>query len=389
MTVPSKTISQFVADMTATWGQGIGFTPDLSPGDFLLALFEAFSGQLDFLQAQAFVILKLTRATTSTGADLDSWMADFAFLRLPATSATGPVQLSLTQTSSGTVFVQAATLVDGVYQGGVLVQTVGGGVVFQVIPDTAETAYDPLSNSYVLPAGGTAVTVTVQALVSGSSSNVSAGQITQLASQQSAISLVNNLVPISNGQDAESDANFRARFILYLSTLAKATRAAILAAAQSVQQGLQISLAENQDSVGNVQLGAFTVFVDDGTGSPSAALLASVFAAVDATRAFSVQAFVAAPNIFNATVVLSVRLAATATLGLVQPLVEAAVAGVAEALGAGETLFVSAINQAVLAVSGVVAVQSGTTINGVAGDLVPAPNVEVRVLLTGVSVGEY
>jgi uncharacterized phage protein gp47/JayE len=388
MTIPSKTWGQFVQDMTNAWGASLGIVPVLPPGDFLLAVFESFATQLDFLQAQAFLILTLTRAATSTGADLDTFFADFDFPRLPATFATGPVIFSRNLPASSPTPIGAATLVGGVYQGGTLVQTVGGANVFRVVPDTTQTTYDPISNNYVLPAGATSLQATVVALVAGSSSNIAPGAL-QLGSQLAGIDTVLNQVPIANGVDQESDAAYRARFILYLSTLAKATYSAIIAAAQGVQQGLQISAVENQTPQGTPQLGCFTVFVDNGTGSPGAALLAAVYAAVDVTRAFSIQPFVAAPSIVNATVVLGVRLAAGTTLAAVQALVGAAVAEVADELPAGATLFVSAVEQAALTVPGVLAVQPGTLVNGVAADLVPSPISEVRIALSNVQVGQY
>lgn len=388
MTVPSKTWSQFVQDMQSLWGSGIGVVPVLSPGDFLLALFEGVAGQLDFLQAQVFMVLALTRASTSTGADLDSWMADFSFLRLPSTLATGTVTLSKLQAATSPIFVPAATLVSGVYTGGTLVQTVGGGVVYQIIPDTAQGSYVAQSNSYVLPAGTLSIFATAQALVGGSAGNVAAGAILQLGSQSSVDAVVNTL-PISNGFDAESDGAFRARFILYLSTLAKATKAAILAAIQSVQQGIQVSLAENQDPFGKVQLGTFTAFISNATQAPSASLLAAAFAAADATRAFCIQPYVAAVANQLCTIVLAVRLAPGYTLAALQTTVAQAVVALADSLTAGQTLFISSVEQAALSVVGVMAVRSGTTINGQSVDFTSPSNTQVEVVIGGVSVSQY
>lgn len=390
MTIPQKGWSQFVQDMTASWGANAGVVPVLSPGDILLAIFEATSAQLDFIQAQVFLVLQLTRASTSTGADLDTWMADFDFTRLPATFATGPVVFGKFLAAAAPISIPAATLVGGVQTGGALVQTTGGGTVFQVVADSAQSAYNAVSNAYLLPAGATSVTVTVQAVTAGSASNVAAGGITQLGSQLAGIDTVTNLVPLQNGVDAESDAAFRARFVLYLSTLAKATKSAILAAAEGVQQGLQIAAVENVNPTGQTQLGAFTVFVDDGTGNPPASLLDAVFAAVDATRAFSVQPFVSAPIITSANIVVPIRPAANFTLGPLQPLVIAAIVDMVDQLATGATLTTSSIVVAALSVTGVASVQaSGVTINGSTADLVPSAVSEVRTNTTVVDVTQY
>lgn len=388
MTVPVKPWTQLVSDQIATWGAGVGVTPVLSEGDFLLAIFEAVAGQMDFLQAQNQIVLNLTRAATSTGDDLDSWMADFSFPRLAATFATGPVVLSKLQPSQSPILVSAAVLIGGVYVGGVLVQTQGGAIVYQVIPDTTEPTYDSNSNSYILPAGASSMTATVQAVVAGTLGNVAAGAISQLASQ-SPVDTVNNIVPLGNGFNAESDADYRSRFVLYLGTLAKATGAAILAAAKSVQQGVQVSLLENTTPQGTTQLGAFTAFISNGAAGVSSALLASIYSAVYATRAFTVTPYVTAAIPQNVTIALAVHIAAGFSIVTVQPLVQSAVITVVDSLAAGETLYVSEVMEAALSVSGVVAVQPSVMLNGVSADITPSPFIELQTTLSLVSVGQY
>lgn len=389
MTVPSKTFPQFVQDMITFWGGAIGKTPQLSAGSMLLSVFESTAAQLDFLQAEIQAVVALARAATSTGADLDTWMADFNFGRLPATFAVGPVVLQRNTPAAAPIGIPAAQIIGGTFVGGGLVQTIGGAVSYQLIPDTAETSYNATSNTYQFPIGASSITVTAQSVVSGSSANVSAGALSQIGSQMAGVDTVTNIVPIGNGVDAESDANFRARFILFLSTLAKATKSAILAAAGSVQQGLQIVAQENVLANGTPQNGSFTVFVDDGTGAPPQSLLTSVFAAVDAVRGFSIQPFVVGPNIQNATIVLAIRPAGNSSLAALQAPVAAAIAAVVEQLITNQTLFVSAVEAAALSVPGVLAVQSGTTINGITADLVPAPGFEVRTNTGIVAVGSY
>lgn len=389
MTIPSKSFPQFVQDMITFWGGAIGRTPQLSAGSMLLSVFESVTAQLDFLQAQAQAIVNLSRAATSEDGDLDTWMADFNFGRLPATFAVGPVVLQRNTPAAATIGVSAAQLIGGVFVGGGLVQTIGGAITFQLIPDTAQASYNQTSNIYQFPIGSSSITVTAQAVVSGSTSNVSAGAIAQIGSQMAGVDTVTNIVPINNGVDQESDPNFRARFILYISTLAKATKAAILAAAGGVQQGLQTAAQENVLANGSPQPGSFTVFVDDGTGSPPQSLLATVFAAVDAVRGFSIQPFVAPPNIVLATIVLAVRPGAGATLGALQAPVQAAIAAAVEALSTNDILFVQTVNDAAMSVAGVIAVQSGTTINGFAADLEPTAGFEVRTNTGIISVGSY
>ncbi|MFX7996843.1 baseplate J/gp47 family protein, partial [Acinetobacter baumannii] len=81
-----------------------------------------------------------------------------------------------------------------------------------------------------------------------------------------------------------SDTALRTRFIAYVASLSKATKNAVGYAITSLKQGLVYSLVENQTYAGATQYGYFYVVVDDGTGSPSSTLLATVANAIDAVR---------------------------------------------------------------------------------------------------------
>ncbi len=390
MTLPVKTLAQFTSDQVTAWANAIGLTPALTTGDALLALFEAVSAQLEFVQSQVQLVVALSRAQTSTGADLDSWMAQFGVTRLPATFAEGVVTFTKLSPATTAVLIPAATLTNGVYSGGVLVQTTGGAIQYQVIPDTTQPTYSPSQNAYVLAIGQTTLTASVQALVGGAAYNVSAGQLVQIASTLAGIDLVTNGSAINNGVDAESDAAFRARFPLYLASLAKATLAAILYAASSVQQGLSVTPLENTLPNGTTQQGAFTLIIDNGTGAPPSELLSLVYDAVYAVRAFTVQPNVIGPSVVNVPIGISIRLATGYTSGVVVPLVQSAIAAVVNGLADAATLYVSAVEQAALGVTGVLAVKPATTtINGVQADFVPTSFQTVRTSVGTVTVGLY
>jgi len=382
MTIPTKLISGFVSDMIATWSAQTGTSTSFSDGDPLLAFWQSVSAQLDFLQAQIQLVLALARAQTSTGADLDSWMAQFNFVRLPADFATGP--------ESFRKLVPAATAI--LVPVGAIVQTVGGAIQYEVVADTNNSAYNAAADGYVLAIGQTAITATVEALVGGSGSNLLANQLIQFGSSVPGIDQVTNPAPITNGLDAESDPSFRSRFILYLATLAKATKAAILAAAMSVQQGLLIALLENQQPDGTVLLGSFTVIADDGSGSPPASLLNAIFNAVDAVRAFSVQPFVVPPTSLQAVIALAVNLAPIPGIvpANVNTAVQNAIAAMTNQLPPGARLNGSAIITAALSVFGVVAVNpSSVTINGISADLIPSIQQEIRTSVIAITVDNY
>jgi uncharacterized phage protein gp47/JayE len=182
MTLPTQTEQQMISAMATTFGSQTGVPPVFQSGDVLLAIFQAAAVQLDFLQALVQQVVALTRAQTSTGSDLDAWMAQFGFVRLAATYAEGLETFSASAPAPTLVNIPASALTNGVYSGGALVQSLNSGIVYEVIPNTANSAYDKPSNSYIIQAGQTSVSVNVQAVNAGSASNVVAGALAVLAS---------------------------------------------------------------------------------------------------------------------------------------------------------------------------------------------------------------
>ena len=258
-----------------------------------------------------------------------------------------------------------------------------------MIADTTQSAWNAAANAYVLNAGQSSMTCTVQALVAGAASNVAAGALGQQGSSIPGIDMVTNAAAISNGINAQSDASFRAAFVAWLSTLAKATKAAILAAINAVQQGLLVTLIENETPAGISQQGCFSAICDDGSGNPPSSLLTAITTAVNATRAFGVQAYVAGPNVLTATISITVRIASGANATTVNAAVAAAIVAATNTGTTGQELYVSTCESAALSVANVVSVQPGTTINGSNADLTPNANQEIRTTLSNVSVGNY
>lgn len=381
MTIPSKTFAQLITDMTTQWANAVGVTPALEPGDMLLAIFEAAAGQVVFLQGQAQLINNVSRAQTSTGADLDSFYAQFSFTRLPATYNTGQVTFGKLSPSASQALVPAGTIV----------QTPGGATQYQAVADTTQPTWSASLNAYVMAPGQTSLTATVQALVAGTGPNVSAGALSQIASSVPGIDTVTNGAAINNAVNAESDTAFRARFVLYLAGLARATEGAILSAIAGVQQNLQVNLLENETPSGATQLGQFTAVIDDGSGSPPSSLIISIQNAVNAVRGFTILANVVACTKVVPTIALNVRVATGYTASTVEAAVQTAVVAAVNAVVLGTaSLFISTIEAAALAVPGVAAVQPGQTkIDGSNADLALTAFQAPRIAVGNVSCGTY
>ncbi len=326
---------------------------DLTVGSVLRAVLEAVGGVALWLQWLILLVLQRTRAATSVGNDLDTFVADFGLTRLPGTAATGAVTFSR-YTAGQQALVQP----------GVTVRTSDLLQTFVVVTDTTNSAWSPSLAGYVIPATALSVTVPVQAVTVGSGGNVQVGSISLPGSAIPGVDTVANSLPFTNGLDAESDAALRARFVNYITSRSRATPGAVAYAVQSVQQGLSYSIQENVDTTGATRLGNFVVVVDDGTGTPSASLLATVQVAVDAVRPISSTFAVIAPQDVLANVSLILTVLPTADRAVVVPLVQDAIVGLIDALGVGQPLLFGRLFAAVYGVSPYVADVEALTLNG-------------------------
>ncbi len=158
---------------------------DLTVGSTLRAVLEANASIGLWMQWLILQVLRTTRAATSNGADLDSWMADLTLTRLPAVAASGIVTFSrFTPDMSALIPV------------GALVRTADGTQTFAVSLDTAQSSWSAASNGYVVPAGAASLDLPVIAQTPGSAGNVQAGTISLLASALPGIDSVSNLTTL-------------------------------------------------------------------------------------------------------------------------------------------------------------------------------------------------
>src|ERR1700734_2774764 len=87
--LPVQTFSGLLEQMAANVQGGAAQLVDFSVGSVLRAMMEACGAVALWLQWLILQVLSATRAATSQGLDLDSWMADFSLARLPGSQATG------------------------------------------------------------------------------------------------------------------------------------------------------------------------------------------------------------------------------------------------------------------------------------------------------------
>ena len=359
MQLQLRTFDSIVASAAAAVQGAAQTALDLTVGSVLRAVLEANAGLGLWLQWLILQVLQTTRAATSSGADLDSWMADFSLARLPASASAGTV-----------TFARFTPVAAALVPVGAMVKTADGSQSFAVTADAANPAWSAAQGGFVLAAGVAAVSVKVQAVASGSAGNVQAGAIGLLASAVPGVDTVSNAAALAGGLDAESDAALRARFASYISSLSKATTGAISFAVASVQQGLQFSIRENSNGA-VYQPGCFVVTVDNGTGAPPPALLDAVAAAIEPVRPLGSVWTVVAPGVATVTVAMSITTAAGAAHAAVAASVAVAITGFVNALPVGAALPWSRLAQVAYDASAQVANVTGVLLNGGTADVVP------------------
>jgi uncharacterized phage protein gp47/JayE len=338
---------------------------DLTTGSVLRAILEANASIALWLQWLIVQVLAQTRAATSTGADLDSWVNDFSLTRLPGQPATTNVTFSRSTTG------MAASIVVGAQ-----VKTADATQTFSVSADPTNAAYSALTGSYTVAPSVASITVPAQAVTSGTAGNVQAGAITLLASAMPGIDAVSNAAQAVGGMDAETDTALRARFANFIDSRSRATPAAIAFTIASLQQGLSFVLAENTDPSGAARQGFFTVTVDDGSGAPPATLISAVSTALDSVRPVGTQFAVQPPVLTIANVSLAVT-TSTPTKTAAQSNVLSALTSYITALPIGAPLPVSRIAALAYGADPTVTNVSAISING-GGDLDPLPNGTIK-----------
>ncbi len=360
MQLSLQNFSTLVEGMAASVQGAAASLLDLTVGSVLRAILEANASVALWLQWLMVQLLAATRLATSSGADCDSFGADFGFTRLPAVAAAGQVTFSRF-TPSIAAFIPVGTGVS----------TAANTQRFLVVADPTNAAYSAAGNGYTLAAGIASLNVAVAASVPGSAGNVQPGAIALLSSAVSGVDTVTNAAALTGGIDAESDTSFRARFGDYLTSLSRATNIAIGSAIAGIQQGLSYTISENINQAGAAQMGHFVVTVDDGSGNPPASLLNVVQQAVDAIRPVGTSFAVQGPVVDPANVALTLATAPGASHAAAVAAVATAIETYIAGLPIGATLSYTRLAQLAYAASSAVTNLSGLLLNGGTADLVP------------------
>ena len=369
MQLSLQTFTSLVQNMAAAVQSAATQLLDLTIGSTLRAVLEANASVALWMQWLILQVLQMTRAATSVGADLDSWMADMSLSRLPAVPAVGSVTFSrYTATASSLVPV------------GVLVRTGDGTLTFAVTADATNSVWNVQLNGYMIGPGVNSLTVPIVAQVPGSTGNVLANTISMIATALPGVDLVTNATATLNGVDAEPDAAFRASFQNYLQSRSRATISAVAYAITSIQQGLDFVITENVDPSGATRLGSFVITIDDGSGYPPSSLLSIVYGSVDSVRPIGSIFSVQAPNVVQANVTLTLSVAPGAASSAIASKVASAVASYINTLTIGRLLPLTRIAQVAYDASSAVTNVTVPQVNGGTIDIVPG---EIGIVRAG------
>ena len=340
---------------------------DLSVGTAGLAILEAVSGVGLWFQYIALQILTRNRLSTSQGEDVDSFIGDFGFTRGTGTAATGTVTFT-----SFTPSQTSATIVPGVS-----VRTVAG-VTYDVTQDSSNPAWNATAGGYIRQAGVASVTVPVTCEVSGTTGNVGIGAISLLGTAISGIDTVTNSAALTNGSDGQTDAEVRADFPSWIASIGRGTLAAIKAAVERIGSDIQCDGVENYDAAGNWLPGNITIYVDDGSGDVSDAILTQAYTIADQYRASPVSIQVVRPSVTRPTVAMVLTLASGAVASTVEASVTANISAYFNGLSIGEGAVYTKIVQIIYASSDSITSVSGVTMNGSTDDIAGVSGVAIR-----------
>jgi uncharacterized phage protein gp47/JayE len=374
MQLSLRTFGMLVQSMAAAVQASVTQLLDLTAGSTLRAVLEANASIGLWMQWLILQVLRTTRAASSDGADLDTWMADLTLTRLPAVAATGTVTLS-----------RFTPGMSALIPTGALVRTADGTQTFAVTADTSHPSWSAPNNGYVVSDAIASLDVPVTAQTTGSVGNVQVGTISMLASAIPGIDSVNNASAFQNGLDAESDDSFRNRFRNFIASRSRATPLAVGYAISGIQQGLNYALQENVSPSGQLLMGSFVVTVDDGSGSPSTALLSTVQSAIDTVRPVGSIFSVQSPTVLKTDISLTVTVPAGTAKAPIQALVGDAIGSFIDRLSIGASLPLTKLAQIAYSASPAVVNVSALAANGSASDVAVAANGVVKAGIIAVN----
>lgn len=342
---------------------------NFNSGSVLNAILQTNAGNSLWLQSLVAFVISINRLATSTGTNVDTFIADFGFTRPAGTPASGSVTLS-----RYTPNVQAVIPASNTYPGSAaVVYSSALQVSYFVTIDPTNPDWSPSQNAYLVPINTSSITVPVQCTVVGTIGNAQISQINTIQSAIVGIDTVTNASAFSNGTNPASDSQTKAAFILYLQSLFRATQQALDYAISITPGVTRYSLVENATAppaAAQSTPGAFYAVIDDGSGSPPSPLITAVHGNLANYRGFCIAYSVYAPTAVAVTIVVSVLTTGVETHAVVTANIKNALINYIEGLTFNVSLYYSRIAQICYDADPTVLDVFSYTLNGSTSDLV-------------------
>lgn len=216
---------------------------DIQEGSVLYTLCATVAEQIAEADVRLAQIRDQFTLDGASGVDLDERVEELGLERLPATTATGVVRISRTDT--------AASL------------TIGAGATFG--RSDSDVTYVTVQD-YTMSVGIGSLDVSVSAQVLGTAGNASSASINTVVDTPSDITSVFQASAISNGREAESDATLRSRARRYMNSLARCQPSALefQALTFAASDNTRASVATLYEDP--VVYGRTELLIDDGSG---------------------------------------------------------------------------------------------------------------------------
>lgn len=367
-TLPTKSFTALVQSIAAGVQGRAAALIDFSIGSTLRAIAESFSAPCLWLQAMVLQVLAASRLSTSTGTDVDSFIADFGIItRIGGISATGLVTFARFTAGPSAPFIPV----------GSQVTTGDRSVYFEVYADPGNAYYSAALNGYTLPSSVASMDVPVAALTPGAVGNVQSGQVNTISSTLTGIDTVSNAAAFANGSDSEKDESFKARFQLAILGLSAGDLYGTEAAIGAISTTVQFTITEFYNYDGSYRPAFYYIVADDGSGAPPSPFLAAVATAADSVRPLGTALAVFGPILTTAAVSMTLTTAPGYTHATVVAQVAAAIANAINSLGLGVGLPYTYLSAVAYGVPGVTNVAS-VLLNGGTADIAASNKATIK-----------
>lgn len=302
---------------------------DFNEGGALSSELEAFSQEME----EAFLLAK--SGFSEFLIDLPFYAFNFA--RQTGLAATGEVVFSRSSVAVSQISIPVGTVVGT--EEGVLFTTTEAGTISIGNTD---------SNSVI-----------IQAQEVGVEGNVKSATVTTIVTPVVGVETVTNANACTGGQDGESDSEFLKRFRNYILGLGKSNSYGLRTAAQNVEGVRSASVDEHNPP--DVQGNNVTLYVEDGSGTASAALISDVEDVIEGDgttsnpgyRAAGIKVKVDSPTAVTQDVTASVQLDGSVSEATVEYNLNAAITTYINGLLLGEDVVYNTLVRVIMSIQGV------------------------------------